>query len=87
MTPLERIAKQGLERKAKSPNLPKFKFKGKAMREALNVSASRAAYAIGMTPQTYFVIENGGGPTLANAFKIAAFYGKRIDELWEAIES
>jgi DNA-binding XRE family transcriptional regulator len=55
----------------------------RAMRESLRLSLRDVASAVGLAVNSYWKIEQGCEPTLSSAWRIAEFYGRRIDELWE----
>lgn len=89
MTPAEKLAKLKpwrreprnravYERKVSWPNNGL-----REIREALRLSLRDAAKAIGLSVNSYWHIENGGDLVLTNAVRIAAFYGKRTDEIWK----
>lgn len=55
----------------------------RAVRESLNLSMRDVALAIKMSIAGLHAIEHGGDVQMTTACKIAAFFGKTIDELWE----
>lgn len=63
----------------------KFRFpvcRLREMREALHLNVASVAKAIGVTPQAVYCIEGGQNLSLHTARKLAAFYGKAIEEIW-----
>ena len=87
-TPAERLsAKKQRERPPR--NTAKIKRNSpvichaRKFRNALNLSIRDVAGEIGMTQAGYHAIEHGGNVTMEYAFKICAFYGKNLTELWE----
>lgn len=51
-------------------------------RERVGLTLQSAAEAIGIGTVTLHKVEHGGDVQLVTAAKIAAFYGKKIEELW-----
>lgn len=86
-TPAEKLASKK-HRERKPRNSPKIVRNSpvvchcRELRNSMNLSMRDVAEEIGITIAGYHAIEHGGNVTMEYAFKIAAFYGKRIDELW-----
>jgi len=54
------------------------------LRQELGITQEELAEALGVTRQTIIAIEKGKyDPSLRLAFKIARFFGKRIEEIFE----
>jgi len=54
------------------------------LRQELGITQEELAEALGVTRQTIIAIEKGKyDPSLRLAFKIAQFFGKRIEEIFE----
>ncbi len=52
------------------------------VREELKISMRDVAKAVGLSLTAYWQIEHGTDPMLSNAVKLAAFFGKPVEELW-----
>lgn len=52
------------------------------IRESLGIPLQDAAAAVGMSKPGYWFVEKGSNVILANAVRIAKFYGRTIEEIW-----
>lgn len=89
MTPAEKLAKKNPRRTRKpSEPLPNAAFTCHcaALRNSLNLSVRAVSDALEMSVAGYWRIEKGGEVLLSTARRIAAFYGRKIDELWEPLK-
>lgn len=85
MTPAERVAKKLRSSRGARKNKPKsgpLLCRVREVRESVGISMNVAAEAIGFSVAGMSVIERGGDCVMTTAHKIAAFYGKSVDELW-----
>jgi putative transcriptional regulator len=56
----------------------------RALREAMSLTQEEVALKVGVTRQTILAIESDKyNPTLALAFRLARFYGKPIEEIFQ----
>jgi len=56
----------------------------KELRQEMGITQEELAEALGVTRQTIIAIERGKyDPSLRLAFKIARFFGKKIEEIFE----
>lgn len=87
LTPAQKLGK--LKRRRREPRNVRpvaavvWETSIRAMRESLRLSLRDVAKAVGLAVNSYWKIENGCEPTLSSAWRIAEFYGRRIDQLWE----
>lgn len=54
----------------------------KDMRNALGLSLRDIEQATGINNVTLSFIERGAEPTLSNAYRLAEFFGKPLNEIW-----
>lgn len=93
MTPAEKLAKKvkrasnpipwGQRIAARRPS--KFRCKIKELRLALGLTQLAVAEAVGTKGPTINDAESGREIHLSLAIKIAAFFGKSVEEIWEPI--
>jgi DNA-binding XRE family transcriptional regulator len=90
MTPAEKLASKRKPRKARGNANPVRKriwnCKLRTVRQSLNLGIHKVAKAIGISGAGLSEIERGTDPILSTAKKLADFYGKTIDELWERVQ-
>lgn len=53
------------------------------LRRELNLTIRDVSKATGLTAAGIHAIEHGSDPMLSTAFKLANFYGRKIEEIWE----
>lgn len=92
MTPAEQLSQIKAEKKRQRPRRSQSPLSGNrkcplichvaALRETLNISYRETADAVGISHATLYQIERGGSPTLITALKLAAFFGRPIEQIW-----
>ena len=88
MTPAEALAKRR-PRKRDRRNHAAYQrtihwdCKLREVRNGLRLAMHEVAKAVGLSSSSYWQIELGGDVRLTNAKRIAEFFGKTIDELWQ----
>ena len=85
MTPAETLAAERPRRRARrnsSARSPAWVCLVRAERERLNLPMRAVAEVLGMSLANLSAVENGSDPQLSTAKKLAAFYGKPVDDLW-----
>lgn len=81
MTPAEKLAKNKPAR-ANGRIKAVWVCRLEEIRTNLGLSTRDVAKAIGSNASNYWRIEQGAETSLTNARKIAAFFGKSIEEIW-----
>ena len=85
MTPAEKLAAgrpRGRARRNRSARVPVWVCLVRAERERLNLPMRAVAGALGVSLANLSAVENGSNVELSTAKKLAAFYGKSVDDLW-----
>ena len=88
MTPAEKCAENKPRRKVRSTKVVRscrmypWNCTLSEERQRLRLALSDVAKAVGMSITGVFQIEKGCEPSLKSAVKIAAFFGKSVDEMW-----
>lgn len=85
MTPAEKVAKKIRSQRGPRNNVRPdgpLRCRVREVREAVGISMNVAAEAIGFSLAGMSQLERGGDCVMTTAHKIAAFYGKTVDELW-----
>ncbi len=86
MTPAEEIAKNKRRKPYRCARRTQVKAvwdcRLRELREALRISVRDVAAAVGLTAPCVWGVEAGRDPQLTTARKLAAFYGKTVEELW-----
>lgn len=87
-TPAENLSEQKkpkatANRKSTSARPPVFSCGIRAVRENLGLSLRDVSQAVGFSIAALWQIEHGTDPMLSTAFKLAAFYGCSVEELWK----
>ncbi len=93
MTPAEKLAKKlksaasavphGSKGDVRRP--PKYRCRILELRNALGLTQAAVANAIGSHGPVINDAEHGREVSLATALKVAAFFGKPIEEIWEPL--
>jgi DNA-binding XRE family transcriptional regulator len=90
MTPAEKLASKRRPRKSRGNVNPVRKrvwnCSLRAVRQSLSLAIHEVAKATGMSVAGLSEIERGTDPMLSSATKLAAFYGKTVDELWRPMK-
>ncbi len=86
MTPAEELAVT----RAKSPRtwqrrVERFVCRVREVREGLNLSRAAVGGELGFTAAFLTNVERGVGINLTTALKIAAFFGRPVEELWQPL--
>jgi DNA-binding XRE family transcriptional regulator len=83
MTPAEKLAAtRPLKRRSKTGHVGPLRCNIRALRESLGLSLDEVVAAVELSKTAIWEAEHGGNVTLVTARKLAAFYGKAIEELW-----
>lgn len=91
LTPAQKLAaSKAAKREKKQPSRKRGRIAlacgVAALRKTLGLSNGEVAESVGVSAQTLYVMEHGGEIRLTIALKVAAFYGKTIEELWREKE-
>jgi DNA-binding XRE family transcriptional regulator len=84
-TPAEKLSKVRPWRRAprnKARRYGRWDCRIRQTREPLRLSLRTVAEAVGLSVTALHQIEHGGDPQLTTARKLAAFFGKSVEELW-----
>ena len=81
MSPAQRLSKKKKHRKPFSRKVV-FDCSVRTRRLEYGLSIRDVAEQIGMTISGIHSIEHGTDPQLSTAYKLAAFFGAKIDDLW-----
>ncbi len=83
MPPAEKLSQSKPRPTRKPTNHPKaWACAVRTERERLRLSLDEVAKHVGMSKCGLWQVESGSDPMLTTAWKLAAFFGKRIEELW-----
>ncbi len=89
LTPAEELAARKPPRKAPgSKRLAQpivWRCRVREFRESLRLSMRDVAQAIDLSPTGLFQIEHGTDPQLTTARRLAAFFGRSVEELWPGL--
>lgn len=89
MTPAEKVAaskrRQRPKTKARVVRKAVLTTKVRDVRESLRLSLRDVADAVGLSTTALWQLERGLDCMLTTAIKLAAFYGKTINELWTPV--
>lgn len=89
MSPAEKLALSRPAPKPRKPGGTRTKHWStilRKVREGYRLSQDEVCGALNMSKGGYSEIENGSDPQLTTAWKIAAFFGMRIEQLWKPLE-
>lgn len=82
---LARTKRRKRPRRNESSREPLVRCRVREVRESLNLSLRDVAAAVGISIAGLHAIEHGNGCQMSSALKLAAFYGKSLDELWSEL--
>lgn len=84
MTPAEKLSQSKPSKTLKPTNHPRvWRCAVRSERERLRLSLDEVAEAVGMSKCGLWQVERGSDPMLTTAWKLAAFFGMPIDDLWK----
>lgn len=83
LSPAEELAASKFARRGRRVVRPvAWVCKVREARKAIGLTLIEVGREIGVVPGTLSQVERGVDPTLTTARKIAAFFGKTVEELW-----
>lgn len=85
MTPAEKLAAQKPKKPRRTSPDRKYPWKCgiRDERKKLGLSSQDVAKAVGISQACLIAIERGSGPNLSTAMRLAAFFGRTVEQLWE----